>query len=271
MNYINPNSKKGIVNKFADFILCEINKTSQHKTKIQVTLFDTFLVLDGNTTSNTLLDVNKLKQDFFEKNKELMSLCGIERLNIIDILKYNTDFITPPEQCFEFYKTERPIFNSEIIEYSYPKNFNSSKFTDKLEIEFDQTSEISNKINYFNLSNISVSSEFPYGYSLDTNRIGLYYCEYITNHLFNIINTNKILFKVSNLKDDDDDLKISVICNSFNDDSRIKSLILDVFDFNLIKFKNEYLKNYDLSTEIDTQLSNKPWLVKDRLKDLILF
>ena len=52
---------------------------------------------------------------------------------------------------------------------------------------------------------------------------------------------------------------------------KVKSLILDVFDFNLGKFQSKFLENYNLSTEIDNQLSSKPWLVKDRSSDIILF
>ena len=47
-------------------------------------------------------------------------------------------------------------------------------------------------------------------------------------------------------------------------------MVLDVFDFNLTKFKNDYLKGYDLSNEIDNQLNPKPWLVKDKLSELYI-
>ena len=51
----------------------------------------------------------------------------------------------------------------------------------------------------------------------------------------------------------------------------IKSLVLDVFDFNLNKFSNEYLNDFNIDSDIKNQLDSKPWLVKDRIKDLILF
>jgi hypothetical protein len=48
-------------------------------------------------------------------------------------------------------------------------------------------------------------------------------------------------------------------------------MVLDVFDFNLNRFENKYLSNYDLGTDIDTQNSNdKPWLVKDKLGELFV-
>ena len=50
----------------------------------------------------------------------------------------------------------------------------------------------------------------------------------------------------------------------------VKSMVLDVFDFDLTRFNTKYLKNYDFSNEIDNQLSEKPWLVKDKLSELII-
>jgi hypothetical protein len=47
-------------------------------------------------------------------------------------------------------------------------------------------------------------------------------------------------------------------------------MVLDVFDFNIPRFSNTTLKNYDLSKEIDSQLEIKPWLKKDRISELFI-
>jgi hypothetical protein len=50
----------------------------------------------------------------------------------------------------------------------------------------------------------------------------------------------------------------------------IKSMVLDVFDFNLNKFQTTIL-NYDVSEDLNNPISDKPWLIHDRTKDLIIF
>jgi hypothetical protein len=45
---------------------------------------------------------------------------------------------------------------------------------------------------------------------------------------------------------------------------------LDVFDFNLNKFKNK-LVDYNYIKDITEPLGEKPWLVKDNIKNIIVF
>jgi hypothetical protein len=47
-------------------------------------------------------------------------------------------------------------------------------------------------------------------------------------------------------------------------------MVLDVFDFNLNKFQTTIL-NYDVSEDLNNPISDKPWLIHDRTKDLIIF
>ena len=64
MRLINKNSRRGVVNLFADFILSKINNS--HKSIIQVTDCGAFMVVNGLTTSEDLLDILKLKEEFVE-------------------------------------------------------------------------------------------------------------------------------------------------------------------------------------------------------------
>jgi hypothetical protein len=140
-----------------------------------------------------------------------------------------------------------------------------------LELEF-YSPFIPENLKIFNTTNfLSVSSSFPYGYSLNLGRRELYYGEHICNQLFNLLETDKIIFKYSSVINSEDDFNIEVTCDSIYTPEKIKSLILDVFDFNLNKFANDYIKDYDVERDIDNQLGEKPWLVKDRMKDLVIF
>jgi len=274
MRYINPNSRRGIVNKLADYILNQIDKTQ--RTRLQVTDFKTFYVINGETNSDKVLDLSVIKESFYNENKEILTSLGVKQINIIDIIEYK-DPISQSDYHFDFYNSERPLYHQHTInevrsglEGHYQHNhLNSINYTDKLELEFGSPHIYPNLLTFHSTEFMSMSSEFPYGYSLSMGRLELYYSEYICNHLFTPTITDKIEFMITKQKDDDDDLKISIKADSIYNKKTIKSLVLDVFDFNLGKFQSTFLENYNLTTEIETQLSSKPWLVKDRSKDIV--
>jgi hypothetical protein len=68
----------------------------------------------------------------------------------------------------------------------------------------------------------------------------------------------------------DDEADINIIANSMYNTKTIKSLILDVFDFDLEDFSNR-MESYDLTQDILDPEGEKPYLVQDRLEDVIIF
>jgi hypothetical protein len=276
MKYINPFSKQGFVNLFADHIIKSINPS--HKSRFQVVDFKSFLVVYGSTSSDEVLDLNKLRDTFIEKNKELVNYLDIKNVNIIDLIDYREP-LSPTEYYFDYFNSSRPIFHQKTLNEidrdtngEYKKDFLSSiDYTDKLELEF-YSPFLPDNLKIFNTTNfLSVSSSFPYGHSLNLGRREFYYGEYVCNHLFSILETDKITLKYSSTLDSEEDLNVEVICNSFYSPEKIKSLVLDVFDFNINKFSNDFLNEHDIEDDIINQVKDKPWLVKDRTKDLIMF
>jgi hypothetical protein len=69
---------------------------------------------------------------------------------------------------------------------------------------------------------------------------------------------------------EDEDFKIKVVPKSGLDKSIIKSLILDLFDFDLENFKTK-VEGYDLIQDILDPTGEKPYLIQDRLEDVIVF
>jgi hypothetical protein len=276
MKYINKFSKEGFVNLFADFIVKNVNPN--FTSRFQVVDFKSFLVVYGATSSDEVLDLNKLRDLFVDQNPKLINYLNLKHINIIDLIDYKEPLSTD-EYYFDYYKSDRPIFHQSIIDevsrdskIDYNKEFlNNINYTNKLELEF-YSPFIPENLNIFNSTNfLSISSSFPYGYSLNLGRREFYYGEHICNQIFNTIETDKITFKYSSKFNSDEDFDIQIICDSIYSPEKIKSLILDVFDFNLNKFSNDYLQNYDIEKDIDNQLNEKPWLVKDRMSDLIMF
>jgi hypothetical protein len=230
MRKLEKNTRRYFVNLFADYILSKFNKSEN--TIIQVTDCETFVVVNGQTTSKDVLTLNDLKTEFIESNKELFNSLEKKDLNIIDIIKYD-------QEITDFTKAWITV--------------NKSLYVD----EFDPISEM------------NISSEFPYGHSLGCGRGILYYSHYIFNHMYSLLGVDKVYFRYSSYLNEDEDYKIKVICDSKISKGSIESLVLDCFDMNLTEFK-ERLSNYDFTKDVTDQTLDKPYLVQDRLKDVIL-
>ena len=272
MKYINENSNRGLVNLFSDYIVNEINKTNQYDVVVEVTDCGKFFVINGMTNSDKILDMVKVKETFLETYKSLLTNFGYENVNIIDLIVYDRDLTKKTEFVFDFYNSERPIYHNNIIvnilEITQPK-FNSISYNDRFEYELDYSEEDTSNLDYFTYAPLNISSEFPHGYSLSMGRQVLYYSEYISNQLFDVILIDKLTFKYSSVKVDEDN-QIDVESKSIYPKKDIISMVLDVFDFDMLIF-NDKIKGYDIMEDITNPFGDKPWLIKDRLKDLILF
>lgn len=271
MKYINPKSKSGIVNKLADFILKHIDE--KHKTVIEVIYLGNFFIIKGITESDKILNLHEIRNSFTEKYSYLLSLNGIDNINFIDVFKYEQK-INSNTFDFKFYNSDNLNFHQKVVDYIKKTNldFNVESIDFDIEIEKNQSSisEITDD-EIINLNEMSIKSEFPYGYSLGAGRLELFYSEYVVNQIFNLIKTDKLIFRFSNKKNVSGDLNIKIFSNSCFSQENIKSLVLDIFDFNLLKFKNEYLLDFEVEHEIDNQLTPRKWYIKDRSNDLIIF
>ena len=85
MKYINRFSKEGFVNLFADFIVKNVNPN--FTSRFQVVDFKSFLVVYGATNSDEVLDLNKLRDLFVEKNPDLLTYLNLKHINIIVYIK----------------------------------------------------------------------------------------------------------------------------------------------------------------------------------------
>ena len=230
MRKLEKNTRRYFVNLFADYILSKFNKSEN--TIIQITDFETFVVVNGQSTSKNVLELSELKTEFIELNKELFNSLEKIDLNVIDIIKYDQE-ITDLKRGW--------------------MNVNKSLYIE----EHDPISEI------------NISSEFPYGHSLGCGRGMYYYSHYIFNHMYSLLGVDKLYFRYSSELNEDEDYKIKVVCDSQIPKQTIKSLVLDCFDMDLTEFK-ERLSDYNFTNDVTDQSLDKPYLVQDRLKDIIL-
>ena len=179
-------------------------------------------------------DVNEIKNEFKETFKELFEELEITDINTIDVIQYGQEI--------------NPMTKGWIL-------LDKDVFVEEPESE---------------ISEISITSEFPYGYSLDCGRLNTYYSHYIMNQMYNLLGVDKVSFYFTNEMNDDEDLKIKIVSESKYDKKSIKSLILDVFDFDLDSFR-ESLGEYNLIDDILNPKGNKPYLRQDLLENIIMF
>lgn len=230
MRKLEKNTRRYFVNLFADYILSKFDK--KDNTVIQVTDCETFVVVNGQTTSKEVLDLNELKTEFIESNKELFNLLKKEDINIIDIIKYD-------QEIADVSKTWITVNKSLYV------------------TEYEPMLEI------------NISSEFPYGNSLGCGRGIFYYSHYIFNQMYSLLGVDQLSFRYSSELNEDEDYKIKVVCDSQIPKQTIESLVLDCFDMDLTKFK-EGLSDYNFTNDITDQSLDKPYLIQDRLKDVVL-
>jgi hypothetical protein len=273
MKYFNEKSNKGIVNLFADFLVKEINKTNQYDVVIEVTDCGKFFVVNGLTNTDKILDMIQVKDDFYKEYQTLLDQFNYTNLNIIDLIMYEQELIKKSDYVFDFHNSSRPIYHigliNDLINNPQPK-FNSVSYNNnRLEYELDFSEDDTSNLSYYTYSPLNISSEFPHGYSLSMGRQELYYSEYICNQLFDVILTDKLTFKYSSVKVDEDN-QIDIVSNSIHPKKDIISMVLDVFDFDMLMF-NDKIKNYDIIEDTTLPFDKKPWLTRDKIKDLILF
>ena len=230
MRKLEKNTRRYFVNLFADYILSKFDKSEN--TIIQVTDFENFVVVNGQTTSSNVLEMLELKSEFIESNKALFNSLDKKDLNVIDIIKYDQE-ITDLKRGWI--------------------NVNKSLYVD----QHDPISEI------------NISSEFPYGHSLGCGRGMFYYLHYIFNHMYSLLGVDKLYFHYSSELDENEDYDIKVVSDSRYSKSQITNLVLDVFDMDLTEFK-ERLSNYNFTEDITNPSLDKPYLVQDRLIDVVL-
>ena len=230
MRKLEKNTRRYFVNLFADYILSKFDKSEN--TIIQVTDCETFVVVNGQTTSSKEINLNDLKYDFIGEFTELFESLDIKDINVIDIIRYE-------QNIEDLSKAWVRVNKSVYVEEEDP------------------------------FVEISITSEFPYGYSLGCGRGIYYYAHYVFNQMYSLLGVDNLMFKYESELDENEDHKIKIVSNSTLPKQTIKDLVLDVFDMNVKEFSG-CLTNYNLIEDITKPENPKPYLVQDRLEDIIL-
>lgn len=251
MNLKKIGSRLFTVNLFADFILSKIPNTEE--SVIKVVDCTNFLIIKGKTTYNEVLDLVTLTSEF--ENKYSTVIGNIKITHTIDLIEYDCDLSYQDSliQTYHFSKncsySEKQInlFNSEDSSYGFEVIPKEIKDTELVFI-----------------------SEFPHGYSLNQGRLLYYYGKHIFYSIPSSYPYQPLTFKLTTLKDEDGENLFSVY-NPFlkGDDEKLRSAILDVFDFDM-SWLNTEMKKVDWSVELTNPLDEYSF-IKKKNNNLILF
>lgn len=230
MRKLEKNTRRYFVNLFADYILSKFNK--KDNTIIQITDCETFVVVNGQTTSDKEINLIDLKYKFIEEFPDLFKSLDKSDINVIDIIKYDQSI---EDMTKSWVKVNKSVY---VVEDEPFKE-------------------------------ISITSEFPYGYSLGCGRGIYYYSHYMFNQMYSLLGVDNLMFYYNEELDNNEDYKIKIVSDSTLSNKTIKNLVLDVFDMNVSEF-NQCLTNYNLIDDILNPEEPKPYLTQDRLEDIIL-
>jgi hypothetical protein len=256
MKLYNLNTKDGFVNLFADTILKEFGFDDSN-TIIEVINLDNFIIIKGITDSKKVVDVHEFKLKFLEDNKEYLDTIGIKHINTIELIEYKESVDPIDSLWFKYYNSDRPVYSDKQIS-SLDECLNFSNQTEFLEFSSNENT----LSNFTTLNNFHQSSSFPFGYSLSMGRLLMYYGEMIYYNTKSSFQTNCVAFKLTTNKTIDDfDIQFSGSTSQSKSNEKMKSAILDLFDFDLNSFYSKF-SDYDMIDDIKKQLGPKPWLTK---------
>lgn len=221
-------SKEFLVNSLAEFILFKI--PISEKTIIQIVDCENFYVVKGKTTSKEVLDLNKIKDEFLEKNPDLKNEKKL--LNTIDLIDYGVELKPVKIYCGAFFSAENcSIEKNKILENE----------------------------------NLIISSNFPYGYSLDMGRILYFFAKNLVYNIPPNFIFEKILVSV---EANDEEFNFS-FKNEYNENEEsLNSLFLDCVNTNIEKFRKDLLKS-NWQEEVNFTEKDLDFL-KTKIKGLIL-
>lgn len=239
-------SRSYYVNFLADFVLNKIDKNE--KTIIKIVDCINFVIVKGKTSSNNVLDLKKIVDEFNLLNHENYKIT-----HTVDLIEYSQEL--------------KPV---NYIKHTY---FNSNNCS------FHQ-----NQIDLFNLSvssdfclhlknleeteELVINSEFPYGYSLNQGRLLYYYGKHIFYSIPPTYHTECLILKLTKDKNEEDDIDFKVYDIHGNEDEILTSAILDVYDFDMSWLENE-IKKVDWSVELTNPLIEYDFIKKIN-KDLVV-
>jgi len=235
-----------------------------------------FIVLRGDTTIQNPLNYSKLFKTFLDE------LCEVDKnFNVIDLITYNSkpdNELIDINISFNQDLTSLPIIDVFPLIGYYEFKHNNSVIKHSNYKIYDRLVEIPEFKDYHGILTKSYKPSFSddyFGRNLMSSKSYVLYLKYIAYNLFEKQICKDINFNlfysgdINNLNWETMSFEIKSESNIANIEW-IKSLILDLFDFNYSHVKKHLsLEDYDFNMEILSK--DKCWMKRDKTSEMILF
>lgn len=242
-------NKKFFVNLFAEYILDKIGISTN--TKIEIVHLDNFIVIKGLTSSNEILNLIEIKQDFIDLYKDYNFENHLS--HTIDLIEYGVEMKRNDILTFRYHNSENCSYEQKVLD-------SCQNMIDLSQIYNSVLDKLGNSM--------IVTSGFPFGYSLSQKRLLYYYAKHIIYSIPPTYYFRNLEMTISDKKCIEQEL--NVVNSETNDrDSVLISAILDSFDFEMGWIENE-IKKMDWFYEVTNPLNDFDFLKRGNSDFIIL-
>jgi hypothetical protein len=219
------NSRQGLCNFFAEYMVEEISQNGKHDTMISVSDCESLILIKGFTKREDIIDVKDIINKFISKYSSEFTFTDLQKVSTLDMISFN----------------EEKKFKERKLTFHFERDVQLPKFD----------------INVVNTP--IVSSEFPYGYSKNYLKNLYLYLEYI---IYNVQDHFGYTFiEITVEETNGGGVKISdILSNSVYPPTVLKSIIYDNFEMDVSEI-NELIKEQDLVKELSYSIQNSPWII----------
>jgi len=228
MRRYKSNSRQGLCNLFAEYVVEEISQSGKYDTVISVSDCESLILIKGYTRREEIVDVKDIVNKFISKYWADFSFTDLQKVSTLDMITFG----------------EEKKFKERRLKFHFERDVQFPKFD-------------------MNVVNTPiVTSEFPYGFSKNYLKNLYFYLEHIVYNIQDDFGYTFIELTVE--QDERGDVEIvDILSNSVYPPSRLKSIIYDNFEMNVSEI-NELIKDQDLVREISHSINSSPWyMVKE--------
>jgi len=219
------NSRQGLCNFFAEYMVEEISQNGKHDTMISVSDCESLILVKGFTKRQDIIDVKEIINKFISMYSAEFTFTDLQKISTLDMISFN----------------EEKKFKDKRIKFHFDRDVQFPKYD-------------------MNVVNTPiVTSEFPYGFSKNYLKNLYLYLEHI---IYNVQDHFAYTFIELTVEEDyrGDVEIVDIISNSVYPPSRLKSIIYDNFEMNVSEI-NDLIKEQDFIKEMSYSIQNSPWFV----------
>ena len=219
------NSRQGLCNFFAEYMVEEISQNGKHDTMISVSDCESLIMVKGYTKRQDIIDVKEIINKFISRYSSEFTFTDLQKVSTLDMISFN----------------EEKKFKERKLTFHFERDVQFPKFDMNV------------------VNSPIVTSEFPYGFSKNYLKNLYLYLEHI---IYNVQDHFGYTFIELTVEEDyrGNVEIIDILSNSVYPPSRLKSIIYDNFEMNVSEI-NVLIKEQDLIKELSYSIQNSPWLI----------